>query len=152
MVQLLLVRAVAATPSEVVQAYRNSIESRPSTEDRLARSEVSMLEDGRIRFSAQGQARVGAVRIDGIVTWEAEDAWTCRREVEVDGHPYSWEIEKYHVAAREGGSDVTLNCELHARGPLQEALLGLAKGRLLTQRFRELDRWLPGVPAKARKK
>jgi hypothetical protein len=143
MVRLLLVRAVSATPSEVAKAYRESIESRPAAEDRAARSEVKVQDGGRIRFVSEGRARIGAVRIDGFVTWEGDRAWTCRREISVDGQPYSWEIEKYHLEPRNGGCDLTLDSEVHARGPLQETLLLFGKRRLMVQRYRELDRWLP---------
>ncbi len=148
MVRILIVRAVPVPASQIAEAYRKSIQSRPSIEDRAAKSEVQTLEGGRLRFVSHGRTRIGAVRIDGIVTWEGEDQWTCRREVEVDGHPYSWEIEKYFVQPRDGGSDLTLDSELHARGPLQEMLLSIGKRRLLVQRTRELDRWLPTTPSR----
>jgi hypothetical protein len=143
MVRLVIVRAVASDSRAIAEAYRRSIVDRPATYDRRGISEVLSSDEQRIRYVTYGSARAGQVRVDGIVTWESDDAWTCRRDVEVNGRPYSWEIERYCAKPREGGSDLTIDCELHARNMLHEMLLSFGKGRLLVERLKELDRWLP---------
>jgi hypothetical protein len=143
MVRLVLVRAVPASANEIAGAYRRSLETRAAARDREVTTEVLDNTPERLRFVSRGQARAGGVRVDGIVRWESPTEWNCRRDVEVNERPYSFEIERFHVAARDGGSDLTVDCEIHARIALHEMLLGFGRRRLLVQRAQELDRWLP---------
>ena len=143
MARLTLVRAVPVRPPEVVEAYRAWMLSDRWVKPGEGARTSFRTADGGVRFTRTGKTRSGAVRVDGFVTFVDATHWECRRETEVNGVPYARESERYFVAERPEGADLTVDFELHARSPLLDLLLGFGRGRLLLERSRELDRWLP---------
>lgn len=140
--RLTVVRAVPLPPEEVARAYRRWVlggAGRGEEGTRTARE----VDPTHLRFSRTGRAGAGRVRVEGFVSFDSPTSWDCRREIELEGQPYAREIERYHVAARTGGSELTVDFEIHARSTLHEFLLGFGRGRLLVRRTRALDEWLP---------
>src|SRR5579871_5167919 len=137
MVKLTLVRAVPARPDAVRSAYRSWILGEaPDREGETERS-ASAPDPAHLRFARSGRTRSGLVRVDGIVSFESGEAWNCRREISLNGAPFSRESERYFAEERPGGTDLTVTYEVQARSPLHAFLLEFAHRRLLVERTRE---------------
>ena len=143
MARLTLVRAVAASPERVRTAYRDWVLSDASAKPNERARRAWAVDDQHLRFTRDGRTRMGEVHVEGIVTFEADDRWDARREITLNGIPYARESERYHIAGRGEASDLTIDFEVHHRAVLGELLLDLGRKRLLLERSRELDRWLP---------
>ena len=99
---------------------------------------------GQFRFVRTGRTRAGPVRVEGIVRFRSTDRWDLRQTTELAGRPFADERRDYLATAAPGGSVLSVEVEVESFDELRTLLLPFAKRRLVQDRGRELDRWVPG--------